>query len=256
MVSSPRPGPLGASGAASSLDEVTGRAGVGDADESAEDSSGSRTGEEAAQEIASELLGRFDQLEAALERRMRELPAGRSRIAPAGRVLDDLTTRGALAARKARPITQAARAACESYLLALGNCLERARGDARSLRAELGPAIAGIGPDAARIEAVDAFVRRSTHRYVSQLFARAVPALEKHFVDAFKEAVKALPESPTIEDLEAWYAPDGFVHTFEALARDLVRSVLDHERDDAVTLLDGVREAMGNGADRVVEAPR
>lgn len=204
--------------------------------------SGCRTGE-AAQELRTELLGRFNQLRASVMRRMDEVQSGRSRLADAERLYGDLEAKDLLARRNPRAIAAVARSGSESYLLVVFNCLDRVRGEVRTLRAELAPGVAGLSSAAARIQAFDALLESARFRFTSQLFARIPPALAERFAAQLQGAVKALPESPSQEDMKPWYADDGWVHEFHVQARRIVEAAIEHEWSGLVGWLEAAIEA-------------
>jgi hypothetical protein len=190
--------------------------------------SGCRTGE-AAQELRTELLGRFNQLRSSVMRRMDEVQSGRSRIADAERFYADLTAKDLLVRRKPRGIAAVGRFGVESYLIVVLNCLDRIRGEARTLRQELAPGVAGLSSVAARIEAFDTLLEAARFRFTSRLYARIPLALEERFASELQEAVKALPEISGAEELADWYAAGGWVSEFHGLARRIIVAALEHE---------------------------
>jgi hypothetical protein len=198
------------------------------ADEAAPELTGSRTGE-AVQELRTELLGRFHQLRTSVLRRMDEVQSGRSRIADALRLAGDLEAKNLLARRNPRGIGAVGRSGVESYLLVVFNCLDRVRGEVRTIRSELAPGVAGLSSEAARLEAFDALLCAARFRFTAQLFARIPAALGDRFALQLQAAVKSLPASPEPCDFEAWYAADGWVSEFHGLARRIVAATLEHE---------------------------
>jgi hypothetical protein len=193
-------------------------------------------------ELRAIALKRFAQLEAAVMKRMRALPESRSRVrgAPAFHAAlverDALTGRGTR--RAAKLMAAVAREQCESYLVVLANLIDRVRGESRGLRLELGPAIAALGPRAGALESLDALRARASARITGQWLSRIPNALSVDFEQQARAAIRALPEEAEPSDLEAWYAPGGFVTGLHGQTSIVFEAVIEHERQALFGLID------------------
>jgi hypothetical protein len=198
-----------------------------------------------ADEIAAAAIDRFERLQRAMERRLAELPSGRSRIHDADRVYAALRERGVFGRRNLKTIGAIGREAAEMYLIVLSNLLDRARSESRMIRLELGPAIAARGSHAADVVAFDTLLERAGVRFTSRLLARIPPALGADFVARLQDAVRGLPESPELDDVRRWYADDGWVSEFHRHAMCLLRATIQHERTALTGLLAAVTVGTG-----------
>jgi hypothetical protein len=201
---------------------------------------------EALDVIRRDFSERYQRLASSVMRRLADLPTGRSRIAEAPRLFETLTRRDALARRNGRVIGAVAKECCESYLLVVGNLLERIRGEARGFRAELGAELGAMGGRASELETFDALLGRACFRFSTRLFARIPPALAEDFAERLREAVAELPENAEQEDLSSWYAKDGWVREYQDQVARVLRAVMDHEREALLGLLEAAAEAPGS----------
>jgi hypothetical protein len=197
---------------------------------------------EALRELVELAVGRFDRLEGSLRRRLRDLPQGRSKLWSGERLFTLLQRTGVLDRRKGKPVVVAAQEACDAYSLVTLNLLDRIRGEARSLRYEIGPRMAALGEAAARLEGFDALLGRARQRFTSGLHARLTPEIAREYATRLELAVRDLPAEPDVEDIAAWGAPDAWVARLHGDVSRLVLAVLDRER---ATLL-GLLEAVGD----------
>jgi hypothetical protein len=181
------------------------------------------------QELVGWVDERLGQLRAAVARRLRDLPGSRSAIWGPDRLAAEISRRGLAKGRRARAVAALAREATDAWALAIRGLLERIRSEARGLRVELGPRLAAVGPDAARLEALDALVARARSAGTHRLLARIPPALVDDFAARLGLALSAIDEEALAAGVEDWYATDGFVVRFQADAARIVRAVLEHE---------------------------
>jgi len=195
---------------------------------------------EAGEALSAELALRLERIAAPVERRLREIEGGRSRIPEADVLHADLALRGLLTGRgTAASLRAAARAASEPYLLVIAGCIDRVRGEVRALRFEIAETIASLGENARRIESLDAAIGRARARFARQLFARIAPALANRFEVELQAAVRTLPPEARVAELAAWYRETGWLTRFQRDALKIVSAVIEHER----TALEGLVEA-------------
>lgn len=98
------------------------------------------------------------------------------------------------------------------------------------LRRELGPAIAASGPQAARLEQIDAALTVATAARESALVARAVGAVGDAFAADLERAVLALPKPCEELPVEAWAGEGGFVAEHVGRCESLALAAFVHER--------------------------
>lgn len=162
----------------------------------------------------------------------------RYRLPTAERAWTALDAAGALEKRRGKPLKTAARTLWATYGDFLETHLKRARFALRDLRVELAPALRGIGPDAARLERLDAAFTEATHGELEKLVRRVGPGCERVFAETIAELVAALPEEPTVEHLTPAFAEGGAVRAWMGRCRVLVEAVVDRERRQLEALVE------------------
>jgi len=154
------------------------------------------------------------------------------------RVWTALEQSGALERRRGKTVRTAARTLSATYGEFLETHQKRARFALRDLREELAPALRGLGPDAARLERLDAAFTHATHSEINKLTRRVVPALLRGFERDLADAVAALPEDASAGDLAPGFADGGWVRVWMARCRRLVCAVVDRERRQIEALVE------------------
>jgi len=185
---------------------------------------------------------RLTHITAVVERRLSDLPTSRSSVWGAERMIDEIEGRGLLRRRRARDVARLARDATDAHVLAVRGVIERIRGEVRGLRAELGPRLVGLGPDAARLEALDALVARARAAGTQRLLGRLPAALLEAFEARLAVALVGLDEGNVRERIEAAYAADGFVSRHYGDSERSVAALLAHERAAIEALVSAAQE--------------
>ena len=103
------------------------------------------------------------------------------------------------------------------------------RSTLQTLRLDLAPKIAGMGQDAARLEAIDAALRDATSRRDELLTARLLTFLDSAFAEAAKAELLVLPVAYEASDLEPWFLPDGWVPRYLKRVGDVLHALFQHE---------------------------
>lgn len=151
---------------------------------------------------------------------------------------------GAAAGARARPPAAAASQIWEPFGELATRAIGRIRFEMRSLREEVAPALRASGPDAARLERLDAALATATQGGRERVIDRLIPALEARFVRQLREAAAALPGPARAEDVAAWFAPGGWIRGELERMRRVIEAVLSHEAGRLLALA----EAVGAGA--------
>ncbi|MEZ4432690.1 MAG: hypothetical protein R3F65_09775 [bacterium] len=108
--------------------------------------------------------------------------------------------------------------------------LKRARFALRDLRVELGPQLAGLSVDAARLAQLDAALGEATHGTSEKLYRRVALAAEQAFTEGLIAAWRALPAEGGAAAFAAGWTPEGWLGDRLAAAQALYRAVVHHER--------------------------
>lgn len=98
-----------------------------------------------------------------------------------------------------------------------------------TLRLDLGPRIAGLSDEAARLEALDTALREATSRERDVLLARLLTRIDAAFAEDAKAALQALPLKYTPAHLEPWFLPGGWVPRYLARTGAVLKGLFWHE---------------------------
>lgn len=137
---------------------------------------------------------------------------------------------GALRERKGKALTSAAEAVWSPCGDLITRALDRVRFELSTLRDEIGPSLAALGPAAARLEKLDAAVFAATAKGRRELEDKLVAAVARAFANDFAAAVAALPGATAPAHVRPWFAPGGFLRVALDRGRDVVLGVLAHDR--------------------------
>lgn len=147
-----------------------------------------------------------------------------------------------------RRLTPAIAAVWEPFGELANRGLGKIRYELRSLRAEIAPALRSLGPDAARLERLDASISAAIEEGRERILDALAPALAQGFGRSLEEALAKLPEGAGLADLRAWYAPDGWLRAEIERIRRVVEAVLAHRARRLLALVEAVLdEGAGRG---------
>jgi hypothetical protein len=118
----------------------------------------------------------------------------------------------------------------ERLLGAVAASLRQGEVQVATLRWEVQNDLRALGPDAERIERLDALIHTATQAEVRKLFGRVELALRETWTAASKRALSELPEAPVPTDFEPWIAPDGWLERFRERCVSAARAVFVHQR--------------------------
>ncbi|APR80552.1 Hypothetical protein A7982_05899 [Minicystis rosea] len=163
----------------------------------------------------------------------------RYKIPSAEELVTILIDSGALIDRRGRALTTAIDAVWGPCADLISRSLDRVRFELGTLREELVPMLVALGPEAARLERLDAAVLGATAKGRQQLEDRLIAALARSFAARFGAAVGALPGATAPAHVAPWYAPGGFVRAEILRGRDIVVGIFGHERRRIEALVDG-----------------
>ena len=145
---------------------------------------------------------------------------------------------GALGTRARRPHDKVAR----QLWAVVGGFFDvqyrRARLGARDLRLTLTGPLQRLGPDAARLERLDATLSMATAASTAGLFRRLLAECETRFRAGLRALVRALPTTPGPDDLAPGLRPDGWLGQQVGLGRRAVFAVFEHEKVRLESLVD------------------
>jgi hypothetical protein len=149
---------------------------------------------------------------------------------------------GALLDRRGRALVEATEAVWTPCGDLMARALDRVRFETSTLREELGPPLAALGPATARLERLDAALFGATAKGRQQLEDRLLAAVARSFAARFATAVAALPGATAPAHVAPWFAADGLLTGEIHRGRDVVLGVLGHERRRLEALVEGGRE--------------
>lgn len=153
---------------------------------------------------------------------------------------------GVFATRKGKPLRVAGRALWSPFGDFVETHTKRARFALRDLRADLVLPLRGLGPEAARLEQLDAVLAEATAPAAEQLLRRVPLACEQAFTRALRDALRTLPAAPMPADLEPAFTEGGWVRAQLAYACRLAAALVEHDRRRLESLVEGcVALAMG-----------
>ncbi|WP_157907335.1 MULTISPECIES: hypothetical protein [Sorangium] len=169
----------------------------------------------------------------------------RNKLPDAAAVHATLEQTGVLPARDraGRPLASAAGQIWEPFGELMGRLLGRIRLETRALREELAPSLRALGPEAARLERLDAAISAATQKRRERALAELVPGLSRAFARAFRAAVGALPEGAGLEDVAGWFGQEQWLLRELQRMELVVQAVLAHEAGRLLSLVDGAAAA-------------
>ncbi|XXY16679.1 hypothetical protein WME88_51440 [Sorangium sp. So ce216] len=167
----------------------------------------------------------------------------RNKLPDAAAVLATLEQTGVLPARPARALASAAGQLWEPFGELASRVLNRIRTETRALREELAPSLRALGPDAARLERLDAAISAATQKRRERALAELVPGLARSFARGFRSAVGALPEGAGVEHVAGWFAPEQWLGRELQRMELVVQAALAHEAGRLLALVDGAAAA-------------
>jgi hypothetical protein len=153
----------------------------------------------------------------------------RNKLPDAAATLDLLEQSGALLARSGRGLGSAAPRLWDPFGELAARLLGRIRQETRALRAEIAPTLRALGPEATRLERLDAALFAATQKGRERVLGELTRGLERAFVRAFRDAVAALPEDAGREHVAAWFGPGQWLRGEMARMRQVLLSVCAHE---------------------------
>ncbi|MFT3764833.1 MAG: hypothetical protein QM820_04850 [Minicystis sp.] len=146
---------------------------------------------------------------------------------------------GALIERRGRALADAVEAVWTPCHDLITRCLDRVRFELATLREEIGPQIAALGPRAALLARLDAAMASATGKGKLQVEDRLIAALGRAFAARFGAAVAALPGATAPAHVAPWYAAGGLVRAEVMRGRDIVMGILAHDRRRIEALVEG-----------------
>ncbi|WP_437316126.1 hypothetical protein [Sorangium sp. So ce385] len=199
-------------------------------------------------EVRALAADRLGELAAALDHVFATPFHRRNKLPDAAAVLATLEQTGVLAARAARerggrPLASAAGQLWEPFGELASRLLGRIRLETRTLREELAPSLRALGPDAARLERLDAAIAAATQKRRERALAELVPGLARAFARGLRAAVGTLPEAVDVEHVAAWFAQDEWLRRELQRMELVVQAVLAHEAGRLLSLVDGAAAA-------------
>jgi hypothetical protein len=184
----------------------------------------------AAERVRERLATDLGEIEARLTDAFDNALKPRYRLPTAHRALTILTQADALKTRKGKALRSATRNLWAPVGEFVETQLKRARFALADLRVAVGEELRRMGPDAARLERLDAALEAATRHEVERLYRRIPSACEASFGAAFREAVLALPAEPASTDLAEGFSAWGWLPEEIEKARGLVAGVVRRER--------------------------
>ncbi|WP_437278314.1 hypothetical protein WME90_45030 [Sorangium sp. So ce375] len=189
---------------------------------------------------------RLDELAAALDHVFAAPFHRRNKLPDAAAVLATLEQTGVLGAardRAGRALASAAGQIWEPFGELMGRLIGRIRLETRALREELAPSLRALGPEAARLERLDAAIAAATQKRRERALAELVPGLSRAFARALRAAVGALPEGAGIEQVAGWFGQEQWLVRELQRMELVVQAVLAHEAGRLLSLVDGAAAA-------------
>jgi hypothetical protein len=163
----------------------------------------------------------------------------RNKLPDAEAVLSALELSGALPSRSGQKLASAAGRLWEPFGELAARTLGRIRRDTRTLRDEIAPFLRALGPDAARLERLDAALSAATQKRRDRVLGELVPGLARRFSRGLRAAVLALPEPAGAEHVAAWFGPEQWLPRELERMSLVVRSALAHEAGRLLALVEG-----------------
>ncbi len=187
--------------------------------------------------IAWSVQGEIGAIRSHARRAFARLSGERSRLPDAGRVHAELVARGALGVRSARALTSAAEAIFAPYAEEASSELTSVVRQARSLRKEIGPDLASLGPEAARLERLDALLAAATEAAIDVRLGRLVPAAKGPFTGELARALDALGEGAAAPDVARWWIEGGLLRRLVDSLEAIVMVALEFEEGRITSLV-------------------
>jgi len=117
--------------------------------------------------------------------------------------------------------------------------LSRIRSDLRALRAEITPGLRALGPEAARLERLDAAISAAIEPGRERVLGEIVPGLSRSFGRSLQEALAELPDGVSPERVATWFGPGGWIRAEIDRIRRVVEAVLAHQARRLLALVEG-----------------
>jgi hypothetical protein len=116
---------------------------------------------------------------------------------------------------------------------ALGTSLRKAQAHVATLRFEITQDLRRLGPRADRLERIDAALGRAINAKLGELLDRMELAAQATFARACARAVESLlaeGDSPSLEQLARWSAPDGWIARYHERCVRMAKALYGHLR--------------------------
>jgi len=113
---------------------------------------------------------------------------------------------------------------------ALSTSLRQAQAHVATLRWEIVHDVRVLGPNADRLERLDAAVTRSMQAKMGELYDRMEHAAYLTFVRACAHAVEALDQDVSREALETWATEDGWIERYRERCVRMAKALFGHMR--------------------------
>jgi hypothetical protein len=143
---------------------------------------------------------------------------------------------GGVASRARMTTAETVWAPCADLLT---RTLDRVRFEVTTLRDEICPALATLGPDAAHLERLDAALFEATAAGRADVEDRLLVAIGRSFAKGFAAAALALPANVEASDLAPWFATGGLLRAALDAGRDAILGVLAHDHRRLAALVAG-----------------
>ncbi len=107
--------------------------------------------------------------------------------------------------------------------------LKRSRFALRELREELSGPIAGLGPDAGRLERMDSALRMAVSHEVDRLYRRVGHTVESHFATELRRAIDDLPTVADKEGFSMGFSEKGWLGEIFRKGQAMILGIVEHE---------------------------
>lgn len=174
----------------------------------------------------------------------------RARLPNAASVHSILAQSGVLERRTPRSIAQVTESIWSPFASEASNELTSVVRQVRALRKEIGPDLVALGPDAARVERLDALLAAATEEKIDARLLRLVPAAKAPFEQALGAAIEALGSQAQVADVLPWFEARGPVRGAIASLETIVLAALDFEAQRIYSLVNAAVALFGHDAAR------
>lgn len=193
----------------------------------------------------------IDAIERAVLQPLRDPFRGKTAMIDAEAAYTWLADNGLLArAASEEEVARAATALAGAFHRVVVERVSVTRGAIRELRRQLGERLRALGPGPAYLELVDQAARDATDARAHELLARVPRQLVKRFRVELAAALAALPAEPALDDVQRWYALDGWLHEHARTCRAALRAVCQHEARALKGLVAAADEMVANGSEK------